>query len=802
MTSESGLTSINTYDGLLKKTLFKLGPSSDLTGHVHFDLLKMRPIGGGGFADVYRCTYNSPDRGKVKVAVKRLLFHRLPPDTGKVLAKEIYIWSGLLHRNVVQFLGFILDDDGHPLLVSEFMECGTVMRYVKDHPEHDVIHLILGIAEGLVYLHEKDVVHGDIKSDNVLVNSSDVLGGNTTNFNGPGGSTRWVAYELIANSETYKKFTKESDVWAFGMTVYELLTMERPYAKICLEFQITVAVMRKELPSPPLSVETWPKRYQEVWKICELCWTFVPQERISMADAVKSLLTLGAASVNDPAFRKNPTPSAPRRIPSERLHWTLSQLSRLNITRFVTFDRSVENIIGLGCSSDVYLGTYEPSGHLRLIVVIKILRHTPSDSEVITRAAAREIDIWSKLFHPNVLPLLGYIIEENSLPLLVSKYMEGGSALKYVQDHPECDVIHLITGIAKGLSYLHENEVVHSDIKSGNILVSSSGNSVICNFGISRAMNFTQQAPDGNTTVPNGPGATARWMACELIVDFVNYNKPSKESDVWAFGITVSELLTKNRPYADISIDLKVLIFVSGGGLPTPPASFDTWPDSSKKVWSICKSCWIADPKQRIIMASVVEKLKALSSTEESDPPPVSEKDGRGINVDPKPRAENLTGSTLVPEVQDQKKMPSDGSDVHKDFRCTQADSEARRPKGLVVASAAEGIREAEYDNTVDHQIVSPAGHHPKMVTDESSTPTIAQDFSITKAEEPPPTESVLPETQVPSPPAGAAFGNRHEGTADDYEKEGVPPSNESPDRPKGPLARFFGGCLNVLLCR
>ncbi|KAI5114941.1 hypothetical protein M0805_006799 [Coniferiporia weirii] len=173
-------------------------------------------------------------------------------------------------------------------------------------------------------------------------------------------------------------------------------------------------------------------------------------------------------------------------------------------------------------------------------------------------------------------------------------------------------MIHLITGIAEGLSYLHKNDVVHSDIKSDNILVSSSGDSVICDFGISRAMNFTQQALGGNTTLPGGPGGTARWMAYELIPDTANYKKPSKESDVWAFGITVSELLTGSRPYTDIFIELQVLLFVAGGGHPAPPASFDNWPESRKKVWSVCQSCWIADPKQRITMASVVEQLVSL----------------------------------------------------------------------------------------------------------------------------------------------------------------------------------------------
>ncbi|KAI5116146.1 hypothetical protein M0805_001130 [Coniferiporia weirii] len=835
MAPESGSNSTTAqqspHEDTLEGTLSRLGPSFDLTEYVSFDpTIRAKPVARGGFGLVYKSVYKPPNRDDTTVAIKRLFFE-YHCDIAKVAAREIYIWSGLVHPNVIQFLGFILDEDKRPLFISEWMENGSVLKYVESHTGCDVIHLILGIAEGLDFLHGREVVHADIKSDNILVNSSGnavicdfgisramnatqiALGGNTTHPNGPGGSTRWMAYEMIADYETYNKFTKYSDVWAFGMTIYELLIREKPYAYIHIEAQITVALMQKKLPIPPTYIDIWPEKYQGVWKLCTECWNFDPLQRISMTEVVGELNKLSML--------------APQQTLDDLLKVTLDRLSFLDLSGCVTFDRLKP--MKDGGFYVVYTGICDSLERGKVIVTIKCLRNLNSVS---AKIMAKEIYIWFKVAHPNVLQLLGFIINEENLLSLVSERMENGSVLEYVKSHPECGVIHLILGIAKGLEYLHERDIVHSDKKSDNILVNSCGDAVICDVGITRGMNATQVGLGGNTT-GKGAAGTIRWMAYELLAESEKYTRHTKETDVWAFGMTVYELLAKERPYAHISIETQVIISVMRRQLPKPPAPLDTWPKKKKEAWGICESCWTFDPEQRITMASVVEKLNVLNYTAdeetqeaeevlpgnlvsledslsihtshaaysagESDPPLVNEEDGQGINADdninpeeradPKSRTEDLTGSTLVPEVRNQKKMLTDDSDVDNDSPCTQA--EAHRPEELVVASVAGESLKAEPDNDVDSRIVPE--DHPEMVKGEPTALTIAQ------AEEPP---SVFPETQVPSSPAGAATGNGHEGVTDVPEKEGVPPSNEPPDRPKGPLARFFGRCLKILLCR
>lgn len=55
-----------------------------------------------------------------------------------------------------------------------------------------------------------------------------------------------------------------------------------------------------------------------------------------------------------------------------------------------------------------------------------------------------EIRVWSRLNHPNILPFVGYALESNDCPLLISEWMEDGTINKYVKSHPDCDISHIV----------------------------------------------------------------------------------------------------------------------------------------------------------------------------------------------------------------------------------------------------------------------------------------------------------------------------------------------------------------------
>ncbi|KAJ7834746.1 kinase-like domain-containing protein, partial [Mycena leptocephala] len=202
--------------------------------------------------------------------------------------REIKLWHALRHKNIVQFIGFFFSGQ-FPGIVSLWMENGNVKTHLEYHPDVPRIPLLLGVAEGLEYLHSSDVIHGDLKAVNVLIDGQ----GNPrlcdfglsrmvedrkvwdTTSTGPKGTTRWMAPELL-NGEV-KSATPKSDVYSYGMTCLEILTSQVPFFNYRHEGAVICAVLRQELPLIPNDLEI-PAQLTSLWK---LCWTMLPSDRPS-----------------------------------------------------------------------------------------------------------------------------------------------------------------------------------------------------------------------------------------------------------------------------------------------------------------------------------------------------------------------------------------------------------------------------------------------------------------------------------------------------------------------------------------
>ncbi|KAL4072066.1 kinase-like domain-containing protein [Scleroderma citrinum] len=159
----------------------------------------------------------------------------------------------------------------------------------------------------------------------------------------------------------------------------------------------------------------------------------------------------------------------------------------------------------------------------------------------VIKDAVREVYTWSKLRHKNVHPLLGITTEFDHTISFVSAWMEKGNAIDYVQDK-EVDPRPLIEGIARGLHYLHDYKpasIFHGDLKGSNVLVSQDGRALLTDFGFTRVVNSSLKM-----TVDKICGGALNWMAPEII----SGGEVSAEGDVWAFGMTVLELFTRNIP--------------------------------------------------------------------------------------------------------------------------------------------------------------------------------------------------------------------------------------------------------------
>ncbi|KAM0014761.1 putative protein kinase RLK-Pelle-RLCK-VIIb family [Helianthus debilis subsp. tardiflorus] len=204
---------------------------------------------------------------------------------------------------------------------------------------------------------------------------------------------------------------------------------------------------------------------------------------------------------------------------------------------------SEENLLGKGGFGKVYKGKLA-SGE---VVAIKKMELPPFKAADGEREFRVEVDILSRLDHPNLVSLIGYCADGKHR-FLVYEYMQKGN----LQDHLNGIVekkmdwpvrLKVAIGVARGLAYLHSSSavgipVVHRDFKSTNILLSDDYEAKVSDFGLAKLM------PEGQET-----HVTARVLGTFGYFDpeYTSTGKLTLQSDVYAFGVVLLELLTGRR---------------------------------------------------------------------------------------------------------------------------------------------------------------------------------------------------------------------------------------------------------------
>ncbi|KAI0742205.1 hypothetical protein C8Q80DRAFT_1186590 [Daedaleopsis nitida] len=277
-----------------------------------------------------------------------------------------------------------------------------------------------------------------------------------------------------------------------------------------------------------------------------------------------------------------------------RLSGAETTLPSWTITRYEV-DRDEK--IGLGFFSDVYKGTWR-----NRTVAIKVLAPTTP-----RQLFVHEIAIWKSLQHPNVLELLGASSASSDPPwFFVSPYYKNGSLVDYLKGLPSLDavdVLKMIHEIAKGMGYLHSKGVLHGDLKAANVLVDDRKHCVIADFGQSEMKSEAYRI--SGMPLPHG---TLRWQAPELMSGLSGL---TQQIDVYAFAITVVELLTKGALPWPMADDDAVRHFVVRENMRPEPPLQRVW---SQQLSEILHSCWHRDPAHRLPFTQIDEQVQQLRS--------------------------------------------------------------------------------------------------------------------------------------------------------------------------------------------
>jgi len=198
-----------------------------------------------------------------------------------------------------------------------------------------------------------------------------------------------------------------------------------------------------------------------------------------------------------------------------------------------------------------------------------------------------EIHLMKTSIHDNIVTYVdSYYLDEGKI-WIIMEYMDGGtlaSLLKYHLYFPltELQIIWATWNVLNGLDYLHKKHIIHRDIKSDNILLTSSGAVKIGDFGF--AAQLTQMNPKRRTR-----GGTTYWMAPEAI-----RGQPYDTSvDIWSLGILIMEMAEGDPPYIELP-ELKALLLISEEGV--PPLKEENW---SEEMRMFISSCLKMNPKER-----------------------------------------------------------------------------------------------------------------------------------------------------------------------------------------------------------
>ncbi|KAG9027057.1 hypothetical protein FRB95_008158 [Tulasnella sp. JGI-2019a] len=264
-------------------------------------------------------------------------------------------------------------------------------------------------------------------------------------------------------------------------------------------------------------------------------------------------------------------------------------------------------------------------------VAIKRLFSDPGKDLRVAFRLIREVKIWESLDHPNILKLLGFYLSSSlDEALIICPWEPCGSINKYIADaKPDMlERLRLLSDVAEGLGYLHgfQPAMCHGDIKGDNVLVSHSRRALLCDFGLAKLV-------DGHTGLSTSSKiyGSLRWCSPELFYD----SPRTSESDIWAYGCFVIEVIYECKPYPYIQNDMAVMVQIIHHMLPAQPENVPQ--QSVVNLWELLERCWQIEPSKRASAKKCTNSLRIARKISDVIDSPLFERERSGGAIAPTP---------------------------------------------------------------------------------------------------------------------------------------------------------------------
>lgn len=270
----------------------------------------------------------------------------------------------------------------------------------------------------------------------------------------------------------------------------------------------------------------------------------------------------------------------------------------------------VVGFLGMGGMGEVYQAV-----HTRIdrVVALKILSRTDQDPKFVQRFL-NEARIHAGLHHPNIVTLYDFL-EFEGHPCIVMEYVDGFTLTDLLRTQgpfPLSEATFIFRHIADAIRYVHEHGVVHRDIKSNNIKISTKNEVKLLDFGIARDANTPMLTQEGNFI------GTVQYLAPEQLTGVAAGNQ---SADIWALGILLYEMVTGHLPFETETVTacFRRINTVSYA----PPQTFN--PGLPQEVRTIISRCLQKRPAHRYPTArDLLQDTERLAAVVSASTPQLS----------------------------------------------------------------------------------------------------------------------------------------------------------------------------------
>ena len=263
----------------------------------------------------------------------------------------------------------------------------------------------------------------------------------------------------------------------------------------------------------------------------------------------------------------------------------------------VTIDLSDLDIgdrrLGKGGYGNVYEGYWKKHGGM--VVAVKVTRSQESDT------LPQEVLVWGYLPpHKNIVTFMG-VASTKIVTYIVTELAVNGSLFDYLHTNknmPSVDQsLAWASDVAYGMKHLHDHDIIHRDLKSSNVLLSSGWVAKLCDFGSAHEITRNSTAKQAGTY---------RWMPPEVMKSATA--RISEKCDLFSYGMILFELYAHQIPYANLVDDVQVLMSVTSGIRPPIPTTLPPY------FHDLLQSCWEDDPDLRPSFNDFVHRIQINES--------------------------------------------------------------------------------------------------------------------------------------------------------------------------------------------